>query len=73
MKNVKSWTASIAFRKQVRLGAWTITAQMKNGDGAWGRLGGGWKWKLGILWGGTDVVLDLFVMSIRFVKDRAPK
>lgn len=70
MKNVKSWQASVAFCKQVRLGKWTLTAQLNNGDGVWGRLGGGWTWKLGILWSRTDVVLDLFVMSIRFQKDR---
>lgn len=61
-----SWIATTAFEKQVTLGRLRVKARMAKGNGVMGRLGGGWAWKLGILAAKTDVVLELFVMSVRF-------
>jgi hypothetical protein len=60
------WHSSVHFDKSVQIGRLRVHAQMRKGDGFTGRLGGGWSWKLGILAARTEVVFDLFVMSIRF-------
>jgi hypothetical protein len=71
MKNIKYWTASTAFRKQFNVGRWTWVIELKRNDGAMGRVGGGWGWKLGIdaSSSGTDFVVYLFIMSIRATRD----
>lgn len=33
-----------------------------------GRFGGGWNWKLGIQWGGSSVIIDVLVGSIRITR-----
>ena len=38
----------------------------------WGRFGGGWHWKLGILWGGNSCILELVFGYIR-ITWRDPK
>lgn len=60
------WHASICFDKTGQIGRLKLHALMKAGDGFMGRLGGGWAWKLGILAARNEIVLELFVMNIRF-------
>lgn len=57
--------STVAFDKVWQIGRVRIRAFMREGDGLMGRLGGGWSWKLGILAGRTEVVFELFVMSVR--------
>ena len=59
------WFSSVAFDRSVTFGRLRVRATMRNGDGFMGRLGGGWLWKLGILAGRGEIVLELFVMSLR--------
>jgi len=42
--------------------------QQKSKNDAWGRFGGGWNWKVGAQCGGTTLIIDVFVMSIRIGK-----
>lgn len=35
-----------------------------------GRFGGGWQYKLGIQWGGSTVIVDLLVGTIRFTWEK---
>lgn len=32
----------------------------------WGRFGGGWNWKVGIQAGGSSMIVELLVCSLRF-------
>lgn len=66
------WHASVAFDKTAQIGRVRIRATMRKGDGVMGRLGGGWSWKLGILAAKTEIVLEIFVMSIRICWGNKP-
>jgi hypothetical protein len=59
------WHSTLAFDRTVRLGRFKARATMRANDGAMGRLGGGWSWKFGILAARTEMVFELFVMSVR--------
>jgi hypothetical protein len=43
-----------------------INFRMTAGNGAMGRLGGGWSWKLGAMGSGNEVVLEVIAFSMRF-------
>ena len=40
-------------------------------DTGWGRFGGGWKWKLGIIKGGTTTIVEWVWGSFRFESNPA--
>lgn len=52
--------------------------QIRESDGSWGwghpgghgRFGGGWRWKLGIQWGGSQCVFDLVFGYVRVSWDK---
>lgn len=48
-----------------RIGRWAIKYERRSKENLWGRFGGGWNWKVGIAIGGTTVILDLLVSSVR--------
>lgn len=56
-------------RKEVRreggLFGWRFVYTRRSKDNLWGRFGGGWNWKLGIDVGGTTVIVNLLVATLR--------
>lgn len=55
----------ITFNKRFNFRRIAITCEKRSKIG-WGRFGGGWNFKFGIQAGGSTLILDLCVMSIRF-------
>jgi hypothetical protein len=68
-----NWHSSTAIRKELNLGRLRTVFQMKRADGCMGRLGGGWTWKLGAMGTSNELVLELFVCSIRFTLKKEAK
>lgn len=49
------------YRKTIQI---TIEQRKKN---SWmGRFGGGWNWEFGLQVGGSDLIINLLVLSIKF-------
>lgn len=65
------WHSSKSVRKEWLVFGWKTVFQLRSNNGAMGRMGGGWLWKLGILYGGTDIVLELFICTLRFTRAKA--
>ena len=55
-------------RKNWRLGRLAVQYHWRSKKNLWGRFGGGWNWKLGFQVGGSTVIVDLLVFSLRFSK-----
>lgn len=53
------------FDFSIVLGRLQISPKMRNKKQAMGRFGGGWNWKFGFQAGGSTLIIDLLVMSIR--------
>lgn len=53
-------------RKQVKIWKLKITFRWRSKNNLWGRFGGGWNWKLGIMAGGKTVIVSLFVCEVIF-------
>lgn len=51
-------------------GRWAIKYERRSKDNMWGRFGGGWNWKVGFQAGGSTVIIDLLVASIRISRVR---
>jgi hypothetical protein len=52
-------------RRQWRVGHWRFSYSRRSSKNMWGRFGGGWNWKLGMDIGGSCVILNLLVSSLR--------
>lgn len=52
--------------KEVRVGCVKIKFEWRRKDNLWGRFGGGWNWIVGFELGGTSLILNLLVCSLRF-------
>jgi hypothetical protein len=61
---------SVATRidKRIKIGKYNIHIEWKTSVNLWGRFGGGWNWKIGIMWSKYTVIFNLLVMSIRINK-----
>lgn len=59
------WHSTDAFNWKRSIGRLHVHANMRRTDGAMGRMGGGWLWKFGVLAARTEIVLELFVMTVR--------
>lgn len=46
-----------------------IYFKMRRGDSRMGRFGGGWQYKLGVDFGGSTVILNCLVFSIRIQRE----
>lgn len=64
------WHSTRAIDWKRKYGRLHIHVLMKRKDGFTGRMGGGWDWKVGIMKGGSEVILELFVLSIRLRVER---
>jgi len=62
-----SWTGGGWNKRTLLMGNFAITLQTGKSDG-WGRFGGGWNWCLGFEIGGTTLVLNLLICSVRLEK-----
>lgn len=49
---------------------WRAVYSRRTRDEHMGRFGGGWQWEVGIQAGGTSVIVNLLVASIRFTNKR---
>lgn len=58
--------------RKLEIGRVRIKYERRFKSNLWGRFGGGWDWKVGIQAGGTTVIINLLVASLRFAL-KAPK
>ncbi len=54
--------------KRFKIGRFNIHIEWKTSSNLLGRFGGGWNWKIGIMFSKTTVIINLLVMSIRINK-----
>ena len=52
--------------KKIEIGRLEIKILWRSSKNLWGRFGGGWNWIVGIEVGGSTVILNLLILSIRF-------
>ena len=52
--------------RKFAIGKLRIVYNRRSKKNLWGRFGGGWNWKIGVDVGGSTVIINLFVCSIRF-------
>jgi len=52
--------------RKFNLGNLRITFNWRSKSNLWGRFGGGWNWELGFVAGGSTLILNLLVFSLRF-------
>lgn len=55
-------------RKNWQICGIAIQYQWRSKNNLWGRFGGGWNWKLGFQAGGSTLIVDLLVCSLRFAR-----
>lgn len=60
----------IEITKKTKFAGFEIVFNWRSSKNLWGRFGGGWNWKLGVMIGGTTVILDILIFSIRINKAR---
>ncbi len=61
----QSTPIKVRIDKRFKIGKFDIHIEWRTSANLWGRFGGGWNWKLGIMWSSYTVILNLLVMSIR--------
>lgn len=52
-------------RRDWRWGAYQFSYQRRYKNNSWGRFGGGWNWKLGFQAGGSTIIFELLIASLR--------
>lgn len=70
-EQVNDWIGGIVhydFQKTINIGNRKITFEKRNKNNLWGRFGGGWNIVFGFQKGGSTLIINLFVMSIRIDK-----
>lgn len=60
-------------RRELRIGQWRLVYSRRSKENLWGRFGGGWNWKVGVQAGGSTVIIDLLVASVRIARQSPPK
>lgn len=63
-KPKQPWLSTYAFNKNLYWGKLRINANARRNNGAMGRFGAGWNYKLGITVGGNTWMFDLVLMSV---------
>jgi len=58
-------------RREWRIGRWRFVYNRRSKDSLWGRFGGGWNWELGFQIGGSTVIINLLVASLRINRVKA--
>jgi hypothetical protein len=53
---------------RIKIGNINIKIEWRSKKNLWGRFGGGWNWKLGLQAGGSTIILDCLVFTLRFSK-----
>lgn len=65
-QNTLRWSGDPIFKKKWRIKQLAITIEMRSKYALWGRFGGGWNWKFGFQAGGSTLIIELLVMTLRF-------
>ena len=68
MLRLNKATPRLEIRKSWELWRFRVTFSWRSKKNLWGRFGGGWNWKLGVMVGGSDIILDILVFSLRISK-----
>jgi hypothetical protein len=58
-------TPRLEVKRDWRWGRWNFSYRRRSSKNLWGRFGGGWNWKLGVDIGGSSVILNLLVSTLR--------
>ena len=64
-------TPRVEVRREWQLGRWRFVYNRRSSKNLWGRFGGGWNWELGFQAGGSTVILNLLVASLRIERRKA--
>lgn len=64
-------TPRLGVLREFTLGRTKMVYTRRSSQNLWGRFGGGWNWKLGVMIGGSTVLLDLLVASVRISRVKA--
>ena len=56
------------YRYEWSLGAWKFTLSQKSKTDFMGRFGGGWNWNLGFQLGGSTLIINYLVGTLRISK-----
>lgn len=57
-------------RREWNVGRFQIVFHWQSSKNLWGRFGGGWNWELGFQIGGSTVIVNLLICSLRFSRRR---
>lgn len=57
-------------RRTWHIGQLSITFEWRSKNNLWGRFGGGWDWALGVEVGGSTILFNLLVFSVRITQER---
>lgn len=58
----------LLFDKRWKLGKWEVRADKRSKHAHWGRFGGGWQWKFGVMVGGRTTIISLLVFDVRITR-----
>lgn len=64
-------TPSLEVKRDWRWGRWEFSYRRRSSKNLWGRFGGGWNWKFGFDIGGTAVILNLLVSTLRISRAKS--
>ena len=56
----------IILRKQCQVGRLHVKVEWRSSRNLMGRFGGGWNWEVGIQVGGSTLIVNLLIASVRF-------
>jgi hypothetical protein len=59
-------TPRLEVRREFRIGRLRAVYNRRSRKNLWGRFGGGWNWRIGVDIGGSTVIVNLLVASLRF-------
>jgi hypothetical protein len=59
------WASKTINKKKFKIGKYKFAYERRDKSGVMGRFGGGWQYKLGIDIGGSTVILNLLVATLR--------
>lgn len=69
-KEDAGWSSKTIVHKEFQIGQYSFTYERRSKEGFMGRFGGGWQYKLGIDIGGSTVILNLLIASLRIGRIR---
>jgi hypothetical protein len=58
----------VEIRKEKTVFGFRFVFNWRSKNNLWGRFGGGWNWKFGFQAGGSSIIFDLLICSLRITK-----